>query len=236
MDDIALVTGAGGALGEEVARVLHTRGYGLALVDTARNRDRLEHLASSLGGACVACGDIVTPELWAEALPRIERELGAPPTIAALIAGGFRGGKPLHEEENDEVWRAMITANLETVHGSLRALLPSMVARRRGAVVVIGSRAAVDPASSAGAAAYATSKAAVVALAQSVAAEVHEHGVRINVVMPSTLDTPANRAAMPDADPTRWVSLASAASVIAFLLGDEARDISGAAIPVYGRA
>ncbi len=236
MDDIALVTGAGGALGTEVARALHTRGYGLALVDAASSRARLEQLAASLGGACVVCGDVASAGLWSEALPRIERELGARPTIAALIAGGWRGGKALHEEEGDEIWRGMIDANLETAHRSLRALLPSMVSRKNGSIVVIGSRAAAEPASSAGAAAYATSKAALVALAQAVGAEVREHGVRINVVMPSTLDTPANRAAMPDADATRWVSLRSAAGVVAFLLGDEARDISGAAIPLYGRA
>ena len=142
----------------------------------------------------------------------------------------------VHDEQDDEVWRAMLEANLETVHRSLRALLPSMVARKRGAIVALGSRAAVDPGSSANAAAYAASKAATVALVQAVAAEVRDHGVRINAVLPSTMDTPANRAAMPDADPSRWVSLASAAGVVAFLLGDEARDISGAAIPVYGRA
>jgi NAD(P)-dependent dehydrogenase (short-subunit alcohol dehydrogenase family) len=236
MDNIALVTGAGGALGGEVARALHARGYGLALVDTAHGRARLEQLAASLGGACVTSGDVASPALWAEALPRIERELGGAPSIAALIAGGWRGGKPLYEEDSDEVWRAMLDANLETAHRSLRALLPPMVARKSGAIVLMGARAAADPASSARAAAYAASKAAVVALAQAVAAEVREHGVRVNVVMPSTLDTEANRAAMPQADPTRWVSLPSAAGVVAFLLSDEARDISGAAIPVYGKA
>jgi NAD(P)-dependent dehydrogenase (short-subunit alcohol dehydrogenase family) len=236
MDDIALVTGAAGALGSEVARTLQARGYGLALVDVVGARDRLEQLAASIGGACVVAGDLGTQALWTEAMPRIERELGAPPAIAALVAGGWRGGKPLHEESSDEVWRAMMDANLETVHRSLRALLPPMVARKHGSIVAIGSRAAVDPASSAKAAAYAASKAATVALVQAVAAEVREHGVRVNAVLPSTMDTPANRAAMPNADPARWVSLPSAASVIAFLLSDEARDISGAAIPVYGRA
>jgi len=103
-------------------------------------------------------------------------------------------------------------------------------------VVVIGSRAAVEPWTSAGAAAYAASKAAVVALAQAAAAEVRDRGVRVNAVLPSTLDTPANRAAMPGADATKWVTLESAAQVVAFLLSDEARDIQGAALPVYGRA
>jgi NAD(P)-dependent dehydrogenase (short-subunit alcohol dehydrogenase family) len=111
-----------------------------------------------------------------------------------------------------------------------------MVVRGRGSIVVVGSRAAAQPATSARSAAYAASKAAVVALAQAVAAEVLDHGVRVNAVLPSTMDTPANRASMPKVDPSRWVSLSSAAGVIAFLLSDDARDISGAALPLYGRA
>lgn len=236
MNDVALVTGAAGALGSEVARALHTRGYHLALLDSPAHRERLDKLAASLGGACVVTGDLASPSLWAEALPRIERELGGAPDVAALIAGTWRGGTPVHEEADDAAFRTNLTANLETVYRSLRALLPPMVARRRGAIAVIGSRAAVEPASSAGAASYAASKAATVALAQAVAAEVKEHGVRVNAVLPSTLDTPANRAAMPQANPARWVSLPSAAGVITFLLSDEARDVSGAAVPVYGLA
>jgi NAD(P)-dependent dehydrogenase (short-subunit alcohol dehydrogenase family) len=236
MNDVALVTGAAGALGGEVARTLAARGCKLALVDSERARSRLEQLAAELGGGCVVGGDITAEATWAEAVPRIERELGAAPSQAALIAGAWRGGKPMHEQKGDEVWRAMMDANLETVHRSLQALLPSMVARKHGSIVVIGSRAAAQPATSARAAAYATSKAAVVALAQAVAAEVLDFGVRVNAVLPSTMDTPANRAAMPGVDPGKWVSLASAAGVVAFLLGDEARDISGVALPVYGRA
>jgi NAD(P)-dependent dehydrogenase (short-subunit alcohol dehydrogenase family) len=236
--DVALVTGAAGALGAEVARTLAGKGYRLALIDAAGARDRLQAVASGLGSAspCIVAGDITLESTWAEAMPRFERELGSPPSRAALIAGAWRGGAALHEETTDEVWRAMLGANLETAHRSLRAVLPPMVARRRGSVVVIGSRAVEQPGTSARAAAYAATKAAVVALAQAVAAEVLESGVRVNAVLPSTLDTAANRAAMPKADPSRWVGLPSAASVIAFLLSDDARDVSGAAIPVYGRA
>lgn len=233
---VALVTGAAGALGSEVARTLHHRGCKLALVDTEQGKERLERLAASLGGASMVTGDISSEGTWSAALPRIQRECGEPPSLAALIAGAWRGGRPLHEEESDDTWLAMVHANLDTVHRSLRALLPSMVARRRGSVVVVGSRAAQQPWTSARAAAYAASKAAVVALAQAVAAEVVDSGVRINAVLPSTLDTPANRTAMPGADASRWVSLSSAAGVIAFLLSDDSRDISGAAVPVYGRA
>jgi NAD(P)-dependent dehydrogenase (short-subunit alcohol dehydrogenase family) len=239
--DVAVVTGAAGALGAEVARTLRQRGCKLALVDSERAKDRLEQLAVSLGGAgaaIAATGDVTAEETWAAALPRLEREFGSAPSLAVLTAGAWRGGKRFYEED-ESVWRTMITANLETAYRSMRALLPGMVAKGRGSVVLVGSRAAVLPSTSARAAAYAASKAAVVALAQAVAAEVAADGVRVNVVLPSTMDTPANRAAMPGADASayaQWVSLASAASVIAFLLSDDARDISGAAVPVYGRA
>ena len=236
MTDIAVVTGAAGALGAEVARTLARRGCKLVLLDSARGHDRLAALAASLGGGLVVAGDLLDDTTWTEALARSQRELGALPTLAALIAGAWRGGKPLHEEKDDDVSGAMWSANVETVNRSLRALLPGMVAARRGSVVAVGSRAAVQPWTSAGSAAYAASKAAVVALAQAVAAEVLDAGVRVNAVLPSTMDTPANRAAMPKVDPTRWVSLESAAGVIAFLLSDDARDVSGAAVPVYGRA
>jgi NAD(P)-dependent dehydrogenase (short-subunit alcohol dehydrogenase family) len=219
-----------------VARTLSARGDRLVLVDGASAKARLEQLAATMKGACVVAGDITDDKTWIEAMPRIEREVGAPPSLAALIAGGWRGGAPLHEEKDSGVWTAMMNANLETVHRSLVRLLPPMVAKERGSIVLIGSRAAVQPWTSAGAAAYAASKSAVVALAQAVAAEVLEHRVRVNAVMPSTLDTPANRVAMPKADPSRWVSLDSAAGVVAFLLSDAARDISGAALPLYGRA
>jgi NAD(P)-dependent dehydrogenase (short-subunit alcohol dehydrogenase family) len=235
---VAVVTGAAGALGRAVAQTLAQNGYKVALVDRAAHpggREELDQLAASLRGYAVA-GDISVQSTWTEAMPRIVRELGAAPSVAALVAGGWAGGKPLHEETSDETWRAMMTANLETVHRSLRAVLPAMVEQRSGSVVVVGSRAGDRPATSPRAAAYAASKAAVVALAQAAAAEVLDRGVRVNAVLPSTMDTPANRAAMPKADASKWVSLASAAGVIAFLLSDQARDISGAAVPIYGRA
>jgi NAD(P)-dependent dehydrogenase (short-subunit alcohol dehydrogenase family) len=236
MTDVALVTGAAGALGAEVARSLFQGGCKLVLVDAESSKERLLGLAASLGGATVVAADITAKETWTTALPRIERETGALPTLAALIAGAWRGGKSLHEESSDDVWHAMMSANLDTVRRSLRALLPAMVRQRRGSVVVVGSRAAQQPWTSAHAAAYAASKAAVVALAQAVAAEVADQGVRINAILPSTLDTPANRAMMPKGDPSKWVPLASAAAVVRFLLSDDARDVSGAAVPVYGRA
>jgi NAD(P)-dependent dehydrogenase (short-subunit alcohol dehydrogenase family) len=236
MRDVAVVTGAAGALGAEVARVLSGRGSAVLLLDTAAHAERLQALSATLPGSAWTAGNAALDETWRRALSDAERTLGGPPSSAALVAGTWRGGLALHEATGDETWRTLQAANVESVYRGLRALLPGMVARKRGSVVVIGSRAVQQPWTSAGSAEYAASKSAVVALARAAAAEVLEHGVRVNAVLPSTLDTEANRAAMPKADPGRWVSLPSAAGVIAFLLSDEARDVSGAEIPVYGRA
>jgi NAD(P)-dependent dehydrogenase (short-subunit alcohol dehydrogenase family) len=236
MVTVALVTGAAGALGAEVARALAAAGHKLALVDTEQAAARLAEVARDIGGGAIAAFDITSATSWREKLAELEHELGAPVSHAALIAGGWRGGKKLFEETDDTTYDAMIGANVTTVYRSLRALLPGMVARGSGSVVLVGSRAVERPWSSAGSAAYGASKNAAVALAQAAAEEVLDRGVRINAVLPSTMDTAANRRAMPDVDPTKWVSVTSAAGVIAFLLSDGARDVSGAAVPVYGRA
>ena len=234
--EVVVVTGAAGALGSEVARHLASKGYKLALFDVPPSAKRLEELAKELGGVAEAA-DITTAKAWSDALPRVERALGGAPSCAALIAGGWQGGKPLHDQgEEDAVWTAMMTMNLETAHRSLRALLPGMVARKKGSIVVVGARGVERPWTNAGSAAYGAAKSAVVSLAQAAAAEVVEHGVRINAILPSALDTAANRKSMPNADFTKWVTPASAAAVIAFLLSDDARDVSGAALPLYGRA
>jgi len=230
-----VITGAAGALGSAVARRLVKDGWAVALLDAAAHLERGRGLAAELGNRAVAMGaDVGQRAAMETALGNLPSAFG-PVAGAALIAGGWQGGKPLHEED-PATWSAMTSANLETAHASLRALLPGMVARARGRVVVVGSRAVERPWTSAKASAYGATKAAVVALAQAAAAEVLDHGVRINAILPSTLDTPANRHAMPNVDPSTWVSLDSCAGVIAFLLSDDARDVSGAALPVYGRA
>src|SRR5579883_3013657 len=141
---VVLVTGAAGALGSTVARQLVASGYKAALVDVPQSAPRLGELAKELGGAA-APADITAPSVWAELLARVEKELGAPVSHAALVAGGWQGGKPLHEETDDAVWRAMMTQNLATVYASLRALLPGMVARKHGSIVVIGARPVERP-------------------------------------------------------------------------------------------
>ena len=236
MSSTVVITGAGGALGSALVRYFQGRGLRVAALDVPAAEARLAALAAELGASVLAVPiDVTLASGWSAALSPIEADLG-PPDGAVLAAGGWLGGAPLHGEPDETTWRAMMTMNLETAHQSMRALLPGMVQRRAGSIVVLGSRAAARPWTSANASAYAASKAAVVALAQAVAAEVLETGVRVNAVLPSTLDTPANRRAMPGADPEQWVSTESLAHVIEFFLSDGSRDVSGAALPVYGRA
>ena len=232
---VVAITGGAGALGSVLARVLAGRGDKVALFDTEHSRERATALAKELGGY-VHIAPFQSSEDFAQAVKATKENLGGVPTGAALIAGGWAGGTPVHEAKDDASWVAMMKSNADTAYHAMHALLPGMVAAKGGSIVVVGSRAVERPWTSTGSAAYAASKAAVVTLAQTVAAEVLEHQVRINAVLPSTMDTPANRKAMPEADTTKWVSLPSAAGVIAFLLGEDARDVSGAVIPVYGRA
>lgn len=232
---LTVVTGAAGALGSHLVGRLVADGRRVAAIDRPAAAERLQKLAQGSAGKCLGIPlDASSQAAWEQALAQLGPEQ-AQVDSAVLVAGGWNGGKPFHESD-ESVWRSMMEANLETAEHSLRALLPPMVSSGRGSIVLIGSRAAVRPWESGGAAAYAASKAALVALAQSVAAEVLEHGVRVNVVLPSTLDTPANRRNMPDAAHDRWVTPDSLVDVIRFLVSDGARDISGAAIPVYGRA
>ena len=235
---IAAITGGAGALGSALAAHLVGKGYRVALFDTERSKDRLAELVAKLGreSALGHAGDFATAATWDAALAATRSAFGGPPTHGVLVAGGWDGGAPLHAAKDDTGYAKMIALNVDTAYRALRALLPSMVEAKHGSVVVVGSRAVERPWTSTGSAAYAASKAAVVTMAQTVAQEVLEHGVRINSILPSTMDTPANRSSMPTADPSKWVSLDSASSVIAFLLSEDSRDVSGAALPVYGRA
>src|SRR6185295_4224484 len=137
-----VITGAAGALGSAVTHHLVRAGSKVAALGSPRSGEELRKLAGEVGPGCIALPiDVTSAGAWTEALTRIERELG-PPSGAVLIAGAWKGGKPMHAEADDAVWRAMISSNLETAQTSLRALLPGMAARGVSSIVVIGSRAA----------------------------------------------------------------------------------------------
>ena len=231
-DQITLVTGAAGALGSTLVRYLAERAHRVIAVDRPQAEAALRTLAASIPN-CVALPLAGDASNWKSALQQLVDD-GARPNGAVLVAGAWQGGAPFHES-SDSVWDAMFSANLDSAALAIRSLLPHMLVAGQGSIVAIGSRAAVRPWESAGAAAYASSKAALVALVKAVSAEVLAQGVRLNAILPSTLDTQANRAAMPDADASHWVSTESLAGIVEFLLSVAARDISGAEVPVYGR-
>ena len=161
------------------------------------------------------------------------RSREAPLRGVVNLVGGFAAGGRVHQTPIEEFER-QFTLNLRPTYLVTQAALAHMVSNGGGSIVCVGTRAALRPFS--GAAGYISSKAAVIAFAQAVAVEYRDDGIRCNVILPSVIDTPANRAAMPDAEHDRWVKPSEIATVVAHLLTDEAVPTSGAAIPVYGRA
>lgn len=231
-DKVVLITGATGELGPTVARQAADAGAYLAL--TARRAEALHQLAQELA-------------LPAERLLLHPADLSAPAEVQALVeaiiarwggidvlfnlAGGWMGGKRLGELPIED-WDAAMNMNLRTAFLINRAVLPSMLERGWGRIVNFGSRSAVDPGTRQ--AHYNVSKAAVVSLTQSVANDYKRKGITANVILPSTIDTPANRRMMPDADFSRWVKPEDLAALLLYLCTDTAGSINGAAIPVYG--
>jgi NAD(P)-dependent dehydrogenase (short-subunit alcohol dehydrogenase family) len=149
------------------------------------------------------------------------------------LVGGFAAPGRVHETPLDE-FESQFRLNLRPTYLVTQAALPSLTAAGGGSIVCVGTRAALQPFS--GAAGYVASKAAVIAFAHAVAVEYRDELVRCNAILPSVIDTPANRASMPNADHDRWVKPGEIAGVIAWLLSDDSTPTSGAAIPVYGRA
>lgn len=217
-----LVTGANGGLGTAVCQAFLESGA--AVIGVARvwkEAPPFPTIAADVGTA-EGCEKMV-----AQALQR------GPLDALVHLVGGFSGGSPL-TETSDQTWDGMMNLNLRTAFCAMRAALRPMTAAGRGRIVAIGSRVAVEP--SPNFAAYAVSKAALVALVRNVAAEGKKSGITANIVLTSTIDTPQNRKAMPEADFTKWVTPQSIAKLIVWLASDAAADTSGAVIPIYGRA
>jgi NAD(P)-dependent dehydrogenase (short-subunit alcohol dehydrogenase family) len=149
------------------------------------------------------------------------------------LVGGFAAGGRVHETPIDE-FETQFRLNLRPTYLVTAAAVPHLLSAGGGAIVCVGSRAAVQPFS--GAAGYISSKAAVIAFAQAVAAEYKNDRIRCNAILPSVIDTPGNRASMPKADHSKWVKPGEIAGVIASLLSDDTLPVNGAAVPVYGRA
>ena len=222
----ALVTGANGGLGTHVTKALLDAAFTVVGLSPRIQQSEFNHpnfialpaTLTSLDAAKKAVNTVIAR--------------GGKIDVLAHLVGAFAGGKTVAEMD-DATWQRMFDANLNSAFHILRAVIPAMRKTGGGRIIAIGSRAAEDPGPKVGA--YSASKAALVSLMKTVALENKDAGVTANVILPGTIDTPANRKDIPDADVSTWVQPASIASLIIWLAGDAGKDVTGAAIPVYGR-
>jgi len=221
----ALVTGATGGLGAHVTKALLDAGFavvGLAqkIQQSDFNHPNFTALPASLDGLAAA----------KKAADTVIARFGKIDVLAHLV-GGFAGGQTIADTD-DATFQRMFDMNLNSAFHMLRAVIPHMRKAGAGRIIAIGSRAAEAPGPTVGA--YSASKAALVSLVRTVALENKDAGISANVILPGTIDTPANRKAMSGADTSAWVQPASIASLIVWLAGEAGKDVTGAAIPVYG--
>lgn len=222
MTGIVAVTGAAGALGSKTVETLAAGGWTVVGIDLGEVAS--DGVALALGGV-----DLTDEAAVGVAAARIEKELGRLDGLVN-IAGGFSWETVA--DGSVATWDRLYAMNVRTALIASRAFLP-MLRASHGAIVNIGAAASVK--AGAGMGAYAASKSGVARLTEALAEELKEEGVRVNAILPSIIDTPTNRADMPDADVAKWVSPAQLAGVVAFLLSSDAMPITGALIPVTGR-
>lgn len=226
-----MLTGAAGNLGRAVARAFADPGDTLLLVDRSA-----EALARAFGGGdarhVLLAMDLLEPAAVQRAIAAVLPRIGGVEVLCNL-AGGFTMGSPVHATPAAD-WQRMQDLNVRTLLNAVAVVVPGMLERRRGRIVNVGAHAALQGAARMGA--YIAAKAQVIRLTETMAAELRGHGINVNCVLPTIIDTPENRAAMPQADPAQWVAPDDLAAVIAFLASDAARAVHGACIPVTGLA
>ena len=231
-EKVVVVAGGTGGLGRAVSLVFLEEAA--SVIVTYRKEEEFSALKSSAGASAALLEgyrvDVTDEVAVAEFVGRVLVKNGRIDAVVNTI-GGYAGGIKLWDLET-KVLDAMLTLNLRSGFNLARAVLPALLKQGHGAIVNVAAKAAVDH--GAGAAAYAASKAAAVAMMDSLAADAKGTGVRVNSILPSIIDTPANRQAMPGADFAAWPKPEELAQVILFLCSDVARSIHGAAIPVYG--
>src|SRR5216684_6106434 len=223
---IALVTGANGGLGVHVKKALLDAGFTVVGLSPRIQQSDFNHPNFIALPATLTSLDAAK-----KAVDTVIARCGKIDVLAHLV-GSFVGGQTVAATD-DAAWQRMFDANLNSAFHILRAVIPEMRKAGGGRIIAIGSRAAENPGPKVGA--YSASKAALVSLMKTVAFENKDSGITANVILPGTIDTPANRTDMPGADVSQWVQPASIASLIVWLAGDAAKDVTGAVIPVYGR-
>ncbi|MEN7531858.1 SDR family oxidoreductase [Cupriavidus sp. DL-D2] len=224
----AIITGAGGHLGTAVAAAFRRHGIRLVLID--RQVDALRASYADAADVAVVATDLCEPEQVAEAVRSGAERFGRINAVCHL-AGAFRMGQPVHETSPD-VFDFLMDVNARTFVNLARATVPHLLEHGGGSVITVGAGAATKGAAQMGA--YCASKSALMRLTEAMSAELKDRNINVNCVLPSIIDTPDNRAAMPDEVFSRWVSPAALADVIIFLCSDGARSVHGASIPVTG--
>lgn len=222
---ITLITGANGGLGTSVTNAFLAAGARVAGVSRKIQDSDFPH-----PNFTAVAGELSDAEAARVVAGAVIAKWGRLDALVHLV-GGFAGGQSIADTD-DSVLRRMLDVNLLAAFHIFRAVLPHMRSAGAGRILAIGSRTAVEPAPMVGA--YSASKAALVSLVRTIAIENKDRGITANVVLPGTMDTPANRAAMPGADPSKWVQPSQVASLLVHLASDEASQISGAVIPVVG--
>ena len=222
---VALITGAKGGLGGYVTEAFLQAG---AMVAGVSRSIQASDFADARFTAIAA--ELSDGEAARKVADDVAARLGRIDILVHLV-GTFAGGQPVHETDDATLDR-MLDLNLKSAFHMARAVIPHMRNGGGGRVLAIGSRAAVER--SPGAGAYAASKAALVSLIGAIAAENKDRRISANVILPGTMDTPANRKAMPKADYSKWVQPAQVASLLVALAADSASQVTGAVIPVYG--
>ncbi|WP_354686475.1 SDR family NAD(P)-dependent oxidoreductase [Cupriavidus necator] len=222
-----LITGAGGNLGRAVAQAFALVGARVVLLD--RHAAPLpetgkDHLALR--------ADLLDADQLGQAVQQAIQACGRIDVVCNL-AGGFAMGPAVHETDAD-AWDHLFDMNVRTVLNMARTVVPHMIENGGGSIVNVGANSAARGLAQMGA--YCASKDALARVTESMSAELRDRGIRVNAVLPSILDTPENRKAMPDADHARWVGLDALADVILFLASDAARAVHGALLPVVNRA
>lgn len=226
---VVLITGAAGNLGRAVAAAFADDGARLVLVSKEQSE-----LASAFGadgsGHMLLAADLTQPSEAAVVVDKTAARFGRIDVLCNL-AGGFRMGTSVHETPETD-WDFLFNLNLRTVLHMAEATVPVMLRQRYGKIINVGAFAATRGVAAMGA--YIASKSAVARVTEAMAAELREQNINVNCVLPTIIDTPENRQAMPDGDPSRWVAPSELAAAIMFLASDEARAIHGASLPVTG--
>ena len=222
---VVLVTGANGGLGAYVTQAFLDAGA--TVVGTSRKIQQSDFCSPSF---TAMPAEISEREGTESLVDQLVARFGRLDVLAHTV-GGFAGGQSIAETD-DDTFQRMFDLNLNSVFHILRATIPALRQTGNGRIIAIGSRAALEP--GAGVGAYSASKAAMVSLIRTVALENKDAGLTANVILPGTMDTPANRNSIPNADFSKWVRPSTVASLITWLASDAGKDINGAVIPVYG--